>query len=361
MDTYFVLLAIFVCLLLFGHGGVEGRLVLSKEEDLELDRQLKLLNKPAITTIQTDYGDMYDCVDFYKQPAFDHPALKNHSFHFQMEPTSLLSKRKGDIASSKVRRSAKIGLKGGGCPWGTVPIRRTTKEDLIRQMLISTDDNIAYAKVETKSEPNNNGFMGAGADVSLHNPQVTGQQYSAAVLKVAKGSDSIQAGWRAGQSHCFNTQCPGFVLVRSDIPLDYVFSNLSESPGSETQLNFMRDSANGNWWFFVGFHYNPIGFWPQRIFTALSDVADIVGWGGETFSPSGIGKPPMGTGIYPKVDTTKSAYFCRISVTLRDGSTVDAYKTQASRSSNLYNTKYFKNGGCVFRHLVFYGGPGGPV
>ena len=34
--------------------------------------------------MQTKYGDIYDCVDFYKQPAFDHPLLKNHNFHPQV-------------------------------------------------------------------------------------------------------------------------------------------------------------------------------------------------------------------------------------------------------------------------------------
>lgn len=27
--------------------------------------------------IQNDFGDIYDCVDIYKQPAFDHPLLQN--------------------------------------------------------------------------------------------------------------------------------------------------------------------------------------------------------------------------------------------------------------------------------------------
>lgn len=31
--------------------------------------------------LQTKYGDIYDCVDFYKQPAFHHQLLKNHNFH----------------------------------------------------------------------------------------------------------------------------------------------------------------------------------------------------------------------------------------------------------------------------------------
>ncbi|WJZ82238.1 hypothetical protein VitviT2T_002012 [Vitis vinifera] len=37
----------------------------------------------AVKTIKTKHGDIYDCVDFYKQPAFDHPLLKNHNFHPQ--------------------------------------------------------------------------------------------------------------------------------------------------------------------------------------------------------------------------------------------------------------------------------------
>ena len=34
-------------------------------------------------------------------------------------------------------KHVKIGLEGGGCPMGTVPIRRTTKGDLIRAKLYS--------------------------------------------------------------------------------------------------------------------------------------------------------------------------------------------------------------------------------
>ena len=28
--------------------------------------------------LQTEYGEMYDCVDVYKQPSLDHPLLKDH-------------------------------------------------------------------------------------------------------------------------------------------------------------------------------------------------------------------------------------------------------------------------------------------
>jgi len=28
--------------------------------------------------LQSEDGDIIDCIDIYKQPAFDHPALRNH-------------------------------------------------------------------------------------------------------------------------------------------------------------------------------------------------------------------------------------------------------------------------------------------
>ncbi|KAG5562521.1 hypothetical protein RHGRI_005298 [Rhododendron griersonianum] len=73
---------------LLGYNGVEGtRDLLEREDHQELEKQLKLTNKPVVKTIKTQYGDIYDCMDFYKQSAFDHLLLKNHSFHFEMKPT----------------------------------------------------------------------------------------------------------------------------------------------------------------------------------------------------------------------------------------------------------------------------------
>ncbi|XP_077251427.1 uncharacterized protein LOC143890601 [Tasmannia lanceolata] len=106
-----------------------GSISLSKEEDLELERQLKIINKPAIKTIKTRYGQIFSCVDINKQPAFDHPLLMNHKI--QMAPGSLPKVIKDKKASS-LDVSLKIGFKNGGCPVGTVPIRRIKKEDLIR-------------------------------------------------------------------------------------------------------------------------------------------------------------------------------------------------------------------------------------
>lgn len=37
--------------------------------------------------MQSEDGDIIDCVDIYKQPAFDHPALKNHKIQVHYIPS----------------------------------------------------------------------------------------------------------------------------------------------------------------------------------------------------------------------------------------------------------------------------------
>ena len=106
-------------------------------------------------------------MDINKQPAFDHPALKNHkiqvsssssSFFYcyssltiyvyklclQLRPSSYpVGLFDDDISSSTNRTtSTVIGLPDGGCPLGTVPIRRLTKENLMRMKLSLKDMKI---------------------------------------------------------------------------------------------------------------------------------------------------------------------------------------------------------------------------
>ncbi|KAH0688457.1 hypothetical protein KY284_019010 [Solanum tuberosum] len=233
---------------------------LSEVEDLELERQLKLINKPAIKTIKTNDGDVYDCVDFYKQPAFDHPLLQNHDFHPEMKPT--LSKSRIDAKASSFERPSKIGLEGDGCPSGTVPIKRVTKEDLIRhhhmqgmdkshrnghgnnitnsKASFSLDDVNPYQYAETQiPSSDRNIILGGGMITTIHAPiNVQKDQFSGARVRLEAGlSDAIEVGWivhptlngdnkprlyakfEAGSAGCFNTLCSGFVLVDTDIPL----------------------------------------------------------------------------------------------------------------------------------------------
>ncbi|KAM0944721.1 putative neprosin activation peptide [Dioscorea sansibarensis] len=69
-----------VLLAVVSAGQVKGkRNIFSSMENEELvEQKLKILNKPAVKSIKSEDGDIIDCVDIYKQPAFDHPLLKNH-------------------------------------------------------------------------------------------------------------------------------------------------------------------------------------------------------------------------------------------------------------------------------------------
>ncbi|KAG5563137.1 hypothetical protein RHGRI_005779 [Rhododendron griersonianum] len=292
MDLSAFLLVLFLSSAFVCCNGVEGSIELSAREDLELDNQLKLVNKPAVKAIQTEYGDKYDCVDFYDQPAFDHPMLKNHSFYFE------------------------------------------------------------YAVVRTRAGAGK--FNGAGATLSLHRPRVSRGQYSAGRFKIQNAVEAIQVGWRvdpdlyggdtrtrafirvdAGQSHCFNTRCPGFVLVRSDVPLDFVYEQTSKygGPAYGTQLYVQRS-----------------------IFSDLANPASYVEWGGMVYSPPGTPTSEMGSGHFLKQDTKYDAYFRNIQVFNNLGRNVDEFNTETFNDIGVYDVVDKKNAQ-NFGHLVLYGGP----
>ncbi|XP_049362031.1 uncharacterized protein LOC125826730 [Solanum verrucosum] len=382
--------------LLLSYAKIEARQSLSKVEDLELERQLKLINKPAIKTIKRKYGEIYDCVDFYKQPAFDHPLLKNHNFHPEMKPT--LPNLQGDDTSSNINKPFNIGLKGGGCPTETIPIKRITKDDLIRQRLLShirgadespdgddiessiLDRNNSIATVQIPYNSTNK-ITGAGAIISLHNPQnLSGHQFSAGRIKVQNGIESIQVGWIVnpyvyGDTHtrlytylkteklaCFNTRCPGFIHINTAIPLD------GDLPGStyggpiyDVPMYIARDISNGNWWFKFGPNYTSVGFWPSKIFTKLNEFATSVEYGGIVYSPPGVPEPSMGGGYFPVGDLKKDGYF-KNSTYLTDKNetkSLDDIEVKLyANSPNLYRVTDYPNSGVESGNLVLYGGPG---
>ncbi|XP_019237148.1 PREDICTED: uncharacterized protein LOC109217365 [Nicotiana attenuata] len=337
-----------------------------ESEDLEMEEKLKLLNKPAVKTIKTIYGDTYDCVDFYKQPAFDHPLLKNHNFHPQMKPT--LSRTKQNFSTSSTSQSLRIWLNGKGCPSGTVPIKRITKDDLIRQRHMPPPEDVAFdaqlvgvAIVRIEDSPNNK-FAGAQMAASIWNPYVKGQQHSACRLKIKKNSDIIQVGWRAGNTHCFNTLCPGFVLVNTEVPVDKTFKRVSHRGDKiswEDTFSIGRDLVNGNWWLFLEENHIQIGFWPQRIFTDLASFATNVEWGGVVYSPPGEPEPPMGSSFFPVRDTSHDAYCRGITILDDKGETWDIETTVHVDNPNLYRVVDLPHAiPGKFKHFVLYGGPG---
>ncbi|KAK7853108.1 hypothetical protein CFP56_036864 [Quercus suber] len=117
-----------IALLVLSSVDVEGK---ARKITSEVNRKLKLLNKPAAKSIKSEDGDIIDCVDIYKQPAFDHPALKNHKIEMRPSisfPSDTTTAAKNE---SSQRVLSQIWHKSGSCPKGTIPIRRITRKELL--------------------------------------------------------------------------------------------------------------------------------------------------------------------------------------------------------------------------------------
>ncbi|KAK2354637.1 putative carboxyl-terminal peptidase [Trifolium repens] len=93
---------------------------------------LQEINKPAVKTIQSRDGDIIDCVLSHEQPAFDHPLLKGQK---PLDPSKRL---KGHNQMDNLSDIFQLwNLTGESCPEGTIPIRRTKEQDLLRAGSIS--------------------------------------------------------------------------------------------------------------------------------------------------------------------------------------------------------------------------------
>ncbi|XP_028803264.1 uncharacterized protein LOC114758387 [Neltuma alba] len=107
--------------------------VISHSHKLEVDKLLKKLNKAAAKSIKSPDGDIIDCVSILNQPAFNHPKLKNHKIKMRpnFQPQDNILEVSNEI-SSKSKPIVQLWHQSGSCPEGTIPIRRTREEDILR-------------------------------------------------------------------------------------------------------------------------------------------------------------------------------------------------------------------------------------
>ncbi|XP_020209536.1 uncharacterized protein LOC109794503, partial [Cajanus cajan] len=190
-------LVVVLCLMIGGVSHVIYGIQNTLKEDIELEKQLKLINKPPIKSIHTEFGYIVDCIDINKQPAFDHPLLKNHKLQ-----------RKPNFGKTNAKTSPTrsiFGLDKNKCPSGTVPIRRTTKDDLIREKLLLNDDimmqNAPGIHLAEVSLPSNYApYYAVSGTTSIYNPRVNRKdQISLSNLWVQNGQgdtgNKISVGW----------------------------------------------------------------------------------------------------------------------------------------------------------------------
>ncbi|XP_042484249.1 uncharacterized protein LOC122064587 [Macadamia integrifolia] len=244
------------------HGIVDGKLI-NREKLIEINKKLKQINRPAVKSIQSEDGDIIDCVDIYKQPAFDHPALKNHTIQVSLSlppPVAILLSQ----------GTAYLGAQGDINVWNPY---------------VASDDEYSAAEISLKNGPYDD-FESIESGWAV-NPKVYGDRRT-----------RLFAYWTTDASKktgCFDLTCPGFVQTSKSIALGSVFDTVSKIQGAQYQISIsiQMDTNTGNWWLKYG--GQNIGYWPKSLFVGLSHMASSVEWGGEVKS-SHIGQTHPHTG-----------------------------------------------------------------
>ncbi|KAI3895467.1 hypothetical protein MKW92_051422 [Papaver armeniacum] len=316
-----------------------GEVSISEENDLEIGRKLEMLNKPAVKSIQSEDGDVIDCVDIYKQPSLDHPALKNHKI--QIKPTITYP----ETPSTASRAVPQIWQKSGSCPEGTIPIRRIQKQDLLRA---SSLDRYGRKSPYVFNNPNNNTlyditpnntrnfnylnhtgasnnvfvnrsiavlltlgyhYIGAKGEINVWNPEVEKpDEYTTAQMWVVNGdhfAETAEAGWMVNptvygdtatrffvywtadasqKTGCFDLMCQGFVQINSEIVLGGKLDPVSSFEGHQYHIPLFMywDKNTQNWW--LEYDGKQVGYWPAELYGVLKLSAVTVQWGGEVYS-----------------------------------------------------------------------------
>ncbi|GFZ16688.1 similar to AslB [Actinidia rufa] len=356
-------------------------------------------------------GDIIDCIHIYKQPAFDHPALRNHTIQIApsspptMKATTTMKQGKGD---SSVTITSQLWQKSGTCSEGTIPIRRIRKEDLFKanvaneygrkmtrfsQRFKHLDNNInSYLQQENHSLATllTDGFSYSGAkgDIKVWNPYVeSNDEYSTSQVSLKNGPyksyEAVESGWAVNPSvygdkqtrlfvywtadssnktGCFDLTCPGFVQTSNEVALGAAIYPISTHRGLPYQITLytFKDPISSNWWVQYGGRIN-IGYWPPDLFGSLRYNAETVEWGGEVYSPR-TGTHPhtataMGNGQFADYTRGDSGWVKRMrieenSMELKFPEWVDTYADEYDCYDVFYLADY------VDDPEFYYGGPG---
>ncbi|XP_050264796.1 uncharacterized protein LOC126708858 isoform X1 [Quercus robur] len=353
-----VIMSFFAMALLVFDGGVDVKAEARKTLS-EIDKKLKLLNKPAIKSIKSEDGDIIDCVDIYKQPAFDHPALRNHTI--QMRPNTIFASETSTTEhESSPAMLTQTWQKSGSCPKGTVAIRRVKRKELLNADSLEhfgRDGPRTSFAVNTTNDKSNffgsfpapehsyanlyateNNYIGAGGDINLWDPLVESyDEISSAQISLKSGFvenfESIEAGWMVypnlfnadGQPRlfirwtldgyrwtgCINLICAGFVQTSSVIALGSTFSNVSTLHGPQFHINIRidHDPSTNHWW--LHYYNEVVGYWPAEILCYLKEKAAIVAWGGDVYSKNVKPGHPYHTTAYMGSGEAASELFGR--------------------------------------------------
>ncbi|KAI3993894.1 hypothetical protein MKX01_002907 [Papaver californicum] len=387
---------------------VEARMGIERQK-LEVQKHLKRLNKPPVKTIKSPDGDIIDCIPVSHQLAFDHPFLQNHTI--RMRPTyhpegiNFDENKISSSKSSKEKPITQLWHVNGRCSEGTIPIRRTKKDDVFRA---SSVKRYGMKKHRTIPKPrsaapdliNESGhqhaiayvegdkYYGAKATINVWEPKIQqSNEFSLSQLWILGGSfgedlNSIEAGWQVSPdlygdnntrlftywtsdayqaTGCYNLLCSGFIQINSEIAMGASIFPTSGYRGSQYDISILvwKDPKEGHWWMQFGNDY-VLGYWPSFLFSYLAESASMIEWGGEVVNSNPDGQhtsTQMGSGHFPEEGFSKSSYFRNIQVVdgsnnLRSPKGIGTFTEQ----SNCYDVQNGNNGD--WGSYFYYGGPG---
>ncbi|KAI4382466.1 hypothetical protein MLD38_008428 [Melastoma candidum] len=351
------------------------------------------LNKPPVKTIQSPDGDIIDCVHSHQQPAFDHPLLKGQK---PLDPPE------SPNGHSRVGLTAETfqswAMSGETCPEGTVPIRRTTEEDVLRASSVKMfgrkikrgvgRDSSSDGHEHAVGYATGDAYYGAKASINVWAPAVARQyEFSLSQMWVISGSfsddlNTIEAGWQVSPelygdyyprffiywttdayqaTGCYNLLCSGFVQTNSRIAIGAAISPTSSYNGGQFDISMLiwKDPKHGNWWLEFGSGIL-VGYWPSVLFSHLRDHATMVQFGGEIVNsrPSGSHTgTQMGSGHFAREGFGRASYFRNLQVVDWDNNLVPLPNLRVlADHPECYDIQGGING--VWGNYFYYGGPG---
>ncbi|XP_061363476.1 protein neprosin-like isoform X2 [Gastrolobium bilobum] len=378
-----------------------GARLSASRQKLEVNKHLNRLNKPAVKTIQSPDGDIIDCVHVSKQPAFDHPFLKDH------KPEGLFDENK--LSENPQEKSnapiTQLWHVNGKCPEDTIPIRRTKEEDVLRASSVKRYGRKKHRTIPKprSAQPdliNQSGhqhaiayvegdkYYGAKATINVWEPKIQQpNEFSLSQLWILGGSfgqdlNSIEAGWQVSPdlygdnntrlftywtsdayqaTGCYNLLCSGFIQVNSEIAMGASISPISAYRNSQFDISILiwKDPKEGHWWMQFGNDY-VLGYWPSFLFSYLADSASMIEWGGEVVNSEPDGQhtsTQMGSGHFPEEGFGKASYFRNVQV-VDSSNNLKAPKGIGTftEQSNCYDVQTGSNGD--WGHYFYFGGPG---
>ncbi|KAL9267374.1 neprosin-like protein [Drosera capensis] len=348
---------------------------------------LKETPRGTIKTIETNDGALVDCVDIYKQPAFEHPSLKNHVL--QMKPNNAPIIHPNDAMLSKISQP-------WSCPQGSVPIRRLVKTSVpfVKgnwRMTQSASVNNGHQYSIIKYFDQKGEIKGQHATINVWQPSLSSNSGDFSLTQIwlaayhGSNLETIEVGWqvypgRLGddkptlfvysttdgyKTGCYdlNPACKGYVQISNQYsPGTLAFQpSVYSGKQDEVVLQVEKDKKTGNWWL----HVNGIGigYWPSTIFKALSQGASRLDWGGEIYDSSGSGGfhtlTQMGSGHFADEGYRKASYVRNLTYLDKSFKTVSLSEGDLKPNApalNCYN--YSFQAGADYRLWFYYGGPG---